>query len=120
MDQVKEIRLLDLTEMKKKSFVNINGTVYFGDVKISEDTFEVKNAIIVDEPSPTISNIVKKWATASNKGELRNPVVGGNIAYNGEALNEAQTMELEMVVTSINFKLKGALTDIANGIIASV
>ena len=109
--QVKEIQCLDLADMKKKSFINVNGTVYFADVKISEEVFEVKNAIVVTGGS--ITDTVKNWAIASNTGTLRNPVMGGNIAYNMEPLNDAQEVELEQAVANINVALRSSLTDIA-------
>lgn len=118
--QVKEIQTLNLAEMKKLSFINVNGTVYFAEVKITEDVFEVKNAIVVTENESTITAMVKKWAIAQNKGELRNPVMGGNIAYNQEPLNDSQVAELEQIVATINNNLKGALTSIATGIISSL
>lgn len=115
MEGVNKIQLLDQATMQKLSFVNINGTVYFGEITISEEVFDVKNAII--PTAGNITDIVKQWAKARNNGELRNPVVGGNIAYNKEELNELQQMELAQAVASINFKLKRCLTNIANGAI---
>ena len=116
-DSVKEIQTLNAVEMKKLSFITVNGTLYFGKVKIDPETFEIKDAIVVTPQETSITAIVKKWAIAKNKGELRNPNMGGNIAYNEEPLNETQLMELDTEVAKINYALSRALSNIAAGII---
>lgn len=118
--QIKQIELIDMDAVKNLSFANVNGTVYFGKITPSEDgkSVKVENAIEVEAEHETTEEILKAWLTANNSGTLRNPKIGGQIAFNIEDMNETQLLEAESLVLTINNKLKYSFTNLANTIIA--
>lgn len=114
---VKSIEVIDVEAVKKLVFANINGVVYFGNISVGEDNkVEIKDSIVTN--SSSLKDVIKQYLSAKNKGELCNPVVGGQIAFNIEKMNESQLLEVDALLSSINIRLKYAFVDIANTIIA--
>lgn len=117
---IKQIELVDTETIKSLSFCNINGAVYFGKITIAEGTGALKIENAIEVTGGDTKSIVKEWLTANNKGTLRNPKVGGQIAYNIEDLNDAQVLEIEALIASLNSELKNVFVNLANDVIDAI
>lgn len=120
MAKIKAIATIDGNEVKSLSFVNVNGTLFFGKVEEADGKVKVTNAVTVSDASDIVA-VVKEWVKAKNTNSLKNPVFGGSaISFAKEELGEAAQLQIDGFVAQANYKLQYALSDLANDIIDGI